>query len=291
MGVLSTFAFLLFTFAFIMRSGFFQEGEYMQSGIQTMLLRCCTVVFLAGMLAGCATTSETYTIQENLSILNQRQAALEARVQSAEGSSRKSSDTYARIEELQTQMRSLNGRIEQLEHKIDMLQRAQSPAPQTSTPPSGTVAEEEQTSSLAQPQPQPRTAPPPSPAMESKSAEQIEFDKGVQLMHQKKYDAARKEFQGFVSKYPKSSLEESALYNIGECHYLENHYEDAIKAYQQVVDKYPQGARTASALLKEAMGWQQMGETTMARIIYTRLVEKYPGTAQAQAAEKKLQQM
>jgi len=29
----------------------------------------------------------------------------------------------------------------------------------------------------------------------------------------------------------------------------------------------------------------------MARIIYTRLVEKFPGTAQAQAAEKKLQQM
>ncbi len=34
-----------------------------------------------------------------------------------------------------------------------------------------------------------------------------------------------------------------------------------------------------------------MGETTMARIIYTRLVEKFPGTTQAQAAEKKLQQM
>jgi tol-pal system protein YbgF len=282
----------------------------MQSAIETILLRFCTVVFLAGLLAGCATTSETTTIQENLSILNQRQAALEARVQSAEGSSKRGGDMYARMEELQTQMRTLNGRIEQLEHKLDMLQRAQAsaaqvPAPQTSTSPS--VVVEEQTPPPSQPQPQPRTAPtpappaaeisprtgapPPSPAAQSKNAEQVEFDRGAQLMHQKKYEAARKEFQGFVSKYPKSNLEESALYNIGECYYLENHYEDAIKAYQQVVDRYPQGAQTASALLKEAMGWQQMGETTMARIIYTRLVEKYPGTAQAQAAEKKLQQM
>ena len=81
------------------------------------------------------------------------------------------------------------------------------------------------------------------------------------------------------------------MYYIGECYFLEKHYEQAIKAYQQVVDKYPKGGKTAGALLKQAMGWQQMGETTMARIIYTRLVEKFPGTTQAQAAEKKLQQM
>ncbi len=275
-------------------------------------MRYCVVVFFAGLLAGCASTSETTTIQENLSILNQRQAAIEARLQSTEGTSRKSGDLYARMEELQTQMRSLNGRIEQLEHKLDQLQRAQAsaaqaPAPQPSMPPSGTVVMEEAppASQPSRPQPQaavpsapPRCrgfsrtgAPPPSPAAQSKSAEQSEFDRGVHLMQQKKYEAARKEFQGFVSKFPKSDLEESALYYIGECYFLEKHYEDAIKAYQQVVDKYPKGGKTASALLKQGMGWQQMGETTMARIIYTRLVEKYPGTAQAQAAEKKLQQM
>jgi len=280
----------------------------MKRGAKIGILRYCIVVSLAGILAGCATTSETTTIQENLSILNQRQAAIEARVQNAEGSSKKSSDIYAKIEELQMQMRSLNGKVEQLEHKFDMLQRAQPAAPQTSTPPSENAVVEEQTAPLSQLQPQTKTALSPHapsvpevsgqtgaipapPPPQSKNAEQVEFDKGAQLMRQKKYEAARKEFQGFAAKYPGSGLEENALYNIGECYYLENHYEDAIKAYQQVVDKYPRGAKTASALLKEAMGWQQMGETTMARIIYTRLVEKYPGTAQAQAAEKKLQQM
>ncbi len=266
----------------------------MKGGIETGLMRCCIVVFLTGFLAGCATTSETTTIQENLSILSQRQAALEARLQSAEGSSRKSGDIYARMEELQTQMRSLNGKIELLEHKLDQLQRAQAPAvqaPAPQTPPPPAVGMEEEAPPPSQP-PQSRLAPTPAPPVApTRSAEQVEFDKGVQLMQQKKYEAARKEFQGFVSKYPKSGMEESALYNIGECYYLEKHYEDAIKAYQQVVDRYPQGGKTASALLKEGMGWQQMGETTMARIIYTRLVEKYPGTAQAQAAEKKLQQM
>ncbi|MGA3115583.1 MAG: tol-pal system protein YbgF [Syntrophobacteraceae bacterium] len=285
----------------------------MLGGIENRFLRYCVVVFFAGLLAGCASTSETTTIQENLSILNQRQSAIEARLQNTEGASRKSGDLYSRIEELQTQMRTLNGRIEQLEHKLDQLQRAQAsaaqaPAPQPSVPPSGTVVMEESPPSAQPPSRQqqqaavpsappavvtsPRTdVPAPHPEVQGKNAEQTGFERGVHLMQQKKYEAARKEFQGFISEFPKSDLEESALYDIGECYFLEKHYEEAIKAYQQVVDKYPKGGKTASALLKQATGWQQMGETTMARIIYTRLVEKFPGTAQAQAAEKKLQQM
>jgi tol-pal system protein YbgF len=284
----------------------------MPGGIENRLLRYCVVVVFAALLAGCASTSETTTIQENLSILNQRQAAIEARLQSTEGASRRSGDLYARMEELQTQMRALNGRIEQLEHKLDQLQRtqasaAQAPAQEPSMPPSGTVVMEEAPPSSHPPRPQaqaavqsapsaveisPRTGVlSPSPNAQGKNAEQPEFDRGVHLMQQKKYEAARKEFQEFVSKFPKSGLEESALYYIGECYFLEKHYEEAIKAYQQVVDKYPKGGKTAGALLKQGMGWQQMGETTMARIIYTRLVEKFPGTTQAQAAEKKLKQM
>ncbi len=287
-----------------------EERESMPGGIEKILLRYCVVVFFAQLLVGCASTSETTTLQENLSILNQRQSAIEARIQSSEGAARKSGDLYARMEELQTQMRILNGKIEQLEHKIDQIQRTQASAaqaPEPSVPPSGTVVMEEAPPSSHALRPQQQASvtsgPPaveiptrpgvqsPSPEAQVKNTEQAEFDRGFHLMQEKKYEAARKEFQGFVSKFPKSGLEESALYYIGECYFSEKHYEDAIKAYQQVVDKYPKGGKTAGALLKQAMGWQQMGETTMARIIYTRLVEKFPGTAQAQAAQKKLQQL
>ncbi len=263
-------------------------------------LRYFVVVLFAGLLAGCASTSETTTLQQNLSILNEREAALETRLQSTEGASQKGGELYARMEELQTRMRNLNGRIEELEHKLDLLQRSQAAAaqaPQPSTPSAGAVVIEEGQPPQQPAKPQPQVAlvpsPPPVPpaAAQIKSPEQTEFDGGVQLMREKKYEAARKQFQGFVSKFPKSELDESALYEIGESYFLEKHYEDAIKAYQQVLDRYPKGTKTASVLLKQAMGWQNMGETTMARIIYTRLVEKYPGSSQAQAAEKKLQQM
>ncbi|MGO9687424.1 MAG: tol-pal system protein YbgF, partial [Syntrophobacteraceae bacterium] len=269
----------------------------MRDVIEFQWLRYFVVVLFSGLLAGCASTSETTTLQENLSILNERQAAIETRLQSTEGASQRGGDLYARIEELQTRMRNLNGKIEELEHKLDLLQRAQASAAQAPQPappsPGAVVIEEAQPPQPARTQPQtalassppppgeahPQPAPVPSTAAQNKSSEQMEFDGAVQLMHQKKYEAARKQFQGFVSKFPRSDLDESAMYEIGESYFLEKRYEDAIKAYQQVLDKYPKGAKTASVLLKQAMGWQNMGETTMARIIYTRLVEKYPGSS------------
>ena len=280
------------------------------------------VVVLAGLLAGCATTSETSTLQENLSILNQREAALEKRLQGAEGATRRSGDLYSQIQELQEQIRSLNGRIDQVEHKVDEIRQNQASAPQPQPqpqpqprpqsqapgmPPSGTVIMEGPPPGSQQPPPEsPRAVQPRSPgvgaypppesrvrpeAAPGRSAEQVEFDRGVQLLQKRDYEAAKKVFQRFASKYPDSGLQESALYYIGECCFGERHYEDAIKAFQAVVDRYPKGGKTASALLREGIGWQEIGETTMARIIYTRIVTNYPGTAQARAAEKKLKKM
>ncbi|MGC9195071.1 MAG: tol-pal system protein YbgF [Syntrophobacteraceae bacterium] len=290
----------------------------MRGAIKGRLLWYCVMVVLAGFLAGCASTSETSTLQENLSILNQRESALEKRVQSQEGASRRGGDLYSQMQDLQAQMRSLNGRIDEVQHKIDMLQQNQAPAAQSpesqqtlGLPPSGTVVMPGAPAPGYQPPAQtPHFVRPPAsvgpapgaqavaPSPESrarpssdsgKSAEQVEFDRGMQLMQQKNYEGAKKVFQSFLSKYPKSGLRENALYNIGECCFGQRHYEDAIKAFQSVVDKYPKGGKTASALLREGMGWQGIGENTMARIIYTRLVKDYPGTVQARAAQKKLQ--
>ncbi|MDR3553549.1 MAG: tol-pal system protein YbgF [Syntrophobacteraceae bacterium] len=296
----------------------------MKGPIKERVLWYCVVVVFAGLLAGCASTSETSTLQENLAILNQRQAAVEKRVQDEEGSSRRSGDLYSQMQDLQAQMRSLNGRIDQVQHKVDELQQNMAsaaqpqPAPQppAAMPPSGTVVMPGAPPVYASPPPAqpPRVIPPPSAppaervppgaavspppvsrarpgAVAGRSAEQVEFDRGVQLLQQRNYEAAKKVFEAFLTRYPRSGLGENALYNIGECCFGQRHYEDAIKAFQAVVDKYPKGGKTASALLREGMGWQGIGENTMARIIYTRLVTDYPGTAQARTAEKKLNKM
>jgi tol-pal system protein YbgF len=117
------------------------------------------------------------------------------------------------------------------------------------------------------------------------------FDKASQMLQQGQYEGARKEFQSFLSKYPKSEWADNALYSVGECYLSEKKYQDAIESFQRVLDRYPKGNKVPHALLKQGAAFQQMGDATAARILYERLVEKYPGTPQAQVAEKKLKQM
>ncbi|MCL5406864.1 MAG: tol-pal system protein YbgF [Deltaproteobacteria bacterium] len=286
----------------------------MRGAIKERVLWYCVVVVFAGLLAGCASTSETSSLQENLAILNQREAALEKRVQNQQGTARRTGDLYAQMQQLEAQIRSLNGKIDDVQHQVNQIQQnqassaqpqpqSQSQSQQSATPP--VVVEP------GSPGSQPPMAPPPassapSPGAEAypppasrtrpaavtgRNAEQVEFNTGVQLLQRRNYEAAKGVFQRFLSTYPHSGLGEDALYYIGECSFGERHYEAAIKDFQAVVDRYPKGGKTASALLKEAMGWQKIGENTMARIIYTRIETSYPGTAQARVAQKKLNQM
>jgi tol-pal system protein YbgF len=265
------------------------------------------LAMLNGLLSGCASTQETSTLQQNVTMLHERQNRMEQRLEGTEGISHKSGELYSRVEELQIRVGKLNGKIEELEHKIDMLQRtpppaaAAMPAPSESSPEARRIIHEPPQPSAqtgSQPPPivtsvPPRNAPPNPLVPETAPAaqDQAAYDKAAQLLQNGKYEAARKEFQTFLSKYPKSDRADDALLNIGECYFSEKKYQDAIESYQQVMDKYPRGSKVATALLKQGTAFQQIGDSTAAKIIYERLVEKFPGTSQAQAAEKKLKSL
>lgn len=253
-------------------------------------------IVLVGMSWGCASTQETATLQQSISMLYERVNNLERRLQSSEGQGQRSADLYSKLEELQMRMGALNGRLEELQHRMEKSQLA----------PAGTGAE-----AMVQPYPPPsasqqipplvsapttsnRPAPGTDPrvaAPERENPEKAQFDRAAQLMQQGQYDSARKEFQGFLSKYPKAEMADNAQFSIGECYFSERKYQEAIEAYQKVLDRYPGGNKIPHALLKQGSAFQQLGDMTAAHIIFERLVEKYPGTPQAQAAEKKLKQL
>lgn len=290
----------------------------MDARIRTAFTKTFSLITLATVLAGCASTQETSTIQQSVSMLYDRQMALERRLESTEGKARSGGDLYARLEEVQMRIGSLNGRIEELEHKLDLLQKMSPQASSTpASPPVAVAPQAGNTAMEAHPQaqvparPQPMTtgpasaavqrppqaapaAPPPpasAPPAAAESPDKVAFDRASQLFQQGKFEPARKEFQNIATRYPKSEYADNALFNVGECYLSEKRYQDAIETYQQVMDKYPRGDKAPQALLKQGTAFQQIGDATAAKIIFERLVEKYPGTPAAQAAEKKLKQM
>jgi len=252
------------------------------------------LVFLCvvGTCGGCASTQETSTLQQSMTILYDRQEKMERRLEGFDAQSHKGGDLYARIEELQVRVGRLNGRIEELEHKIEQLSRAAASPPATAaSPPPDHGSAPPPVAVSPPPPPAPAPPPPVTPPPERENPEKIQYEKATRAYQSGKYEVARKEFQSFLSKYPKSELADNALFTMGECYFSEKRYQDAIEVYQQVLDQYPRGNKVPNALLKQGTAFQQLGDSTAARILYERLVEKYPGTPQAQAAEKKLKQM
>ncbi len=274
--------------------------------------RTCQIILLgilAGFSWGCATSQETATMQHSMNMLYERVQSIDRRLEGSENQGQKSADLYTRIEELQMKVGALNGRIEELQYKIEQISRtASQPAPAAEPQPSFVpppIPPLPSTGAASQPAPQitiPQ-APPPAPkgsatpapeakvSVPEKDPEKALYDKASELFQQGQYDAARKEFQNFISKYPKSERADDALFTIGESYSQEKRNQEAIEAYQKVLDRYPGGNRVPHALFRQGVAFQQLGDATAARILFERLTEKFPGTPQAQAAEKRLKQL
>jgi|GEM_PF-501702 len=277
-------------------------------------------VLIGTFLSGCATTQETAGLQQSIGILNERIQTLDRRLEVVENQGKKNADLYARMDELQMRVGALNGRVDEMDHKVEQTGRAPVMAPpppgpgtlsgpSITLPPAATAAPapvpapapatHQPAAPPAQPQvasvpPPIKASAPPAPPVsvpEKENLEKNQYDKASQLFQQGQFEPARKEFQSFVSKYPKSELADDALFSLGECYLSEKKYQDAIEGYQQLLDRYPNGNRVPYALLRQGTAFQQLGDTTAARILYERLVDKYPNSPQAQAAEKKLKQM
>jgi len=251
------------------------------------------LVLLVSCLWGCATPQETASLQQSINILFDRVQKLETKVQGLENQGQKA-DLFARMEELQVTVGSLNGRIEEQQRQLDRLaSAAATPPPAAAASPAVSISPSPSAAPATSVEPK-AVAAGPSPKIviqEEQDPEKTLYNTTMQLYKEGKYDAARKEAQNFVAKYPKSDLADNALFLAGEASYAEKRYKEAIESYQQVLDRYPKGNKVASALSQQAAAFQQLGDTTAARILYERLMESYPGTPQAQIAEKELKKL
>jgi len=64
------------------------------------------------------------------------------------------------------------------------------------------------------------------------------------------YDQVIKEYQEFISKYPKSKWADNAQMHIGESYEYQNNYAQALKEYQEVISRYPNSDRLDAVKLK-----------------------------------------
>ena len=93
---------------------------------------------------------------------------------------------------------------------------------------------------------------------------------------QQDYGSAQAGFSTFLRTFPQDPLAPSALYWLGEAHYVQRNYADAAEAFDLVVSAYASSGKAADAQLKHGMALAQLGKQKDACESLGGLARKFP---------------
>jgi tol-pal system protein YbgF len=227
------------------------------------------------------------------------------------------------VQELQDEVRTLRGQIEEQSQELENLKRRQrdqyldldqrisdmrnsqpvmpsgavatSPGSSTQAPgvsPSADAPEvrppmdtPSEVSGIGQPQVESRAAP------VSAEAEKAAYDQAFQALKELRYADAAEEFQSFLDRFPNSEYSDNAQYWLGESYYVTRNYDIALKAFQDLLDNYPDSTKAPDALLKIGYTHYELEQWDSARAALTQVQELYPDSTLSRLAENRLRSM
>ncbi|NOX43484.1 MAG: tol-pal system protein YbgF [Gammaproteobacteria bacterium] len=111
------------------------------------------------------------------------------------------------------------------------------------------------------------------------------------LLREGKYDLAKIQFAGFISKYPNSEDANKAQYWLGEVNYVRRNFDVAITEFDKVLANYPDSSKYADALLKIGLSQYELQKWDLATNAFKKIIERYPDTSEARLADKRLQKI
>ena len=217
-----------------------------------------------------------------------------------------------RLDELESQIRNLTGRIEQMEYRnqqtqarldklvedvdfrLGALERGGAPQQGSqqrgavSPPPSAPQATG-QSGNLppgwvtgpgpaAQPQsgPQQQAAAPSSKAKLPEGSPQERYNYAVKLLQQGDYGDAEAALNEFLAAHPKDPLAANAQFWVGETFFVRTKYDRAAQAFLAGYQKYPKSQKAPESLLKLSMSLTNLNQKQEACAVLQQLATEFP---------------
>lgn len=199
-----------------------------------------------------------------------------------------STSVFQQLQDYQSQIEKLNGRIEELEHALAQ-EREQEKTRYLDT--------DARLKQLEQAKQQPAVAA-AAPVAEAPAAaagdndEKAAFERARGLVREKKYDDAISAFEQQLKQFPRGELAPSAMYWLGEM-WLVASKPDAPKAgryFYRVYNEYPKSNWAPTAMYRNGVLQCQGGEVPKGRVILSKVLVQYPGSPDAKLAESALKQ-
>ncbi len=204
----------------------------------------------------------------------------------------KSSDVQVRLGQLEEQMRSLNGKVEELEYKIktfddkvaminkdidtrfqllegkavtstssDLAVTPKFNAPKAENAPKSVTGDVVQGSELE--------------PIGSKEVAEI-YQNGLNALKANNYTTAEQNFSKIVNQNPNDKLAGNAQYWLGEVYYAQQDFAKAAVAFAKGYQNYKNGAKGPDSLFKLGMSMKSMKKNTDACAAFTSMKTEFP---------------
>jgi tol-pal system protein YbgF len=228
-------------------------------------------VLVSGLVSACAVSPEEDPVQIKLN-------DLDARVQRIERANQSVVDMAQKLDATQAEIRSLRGRIDELQNNDEALKRQQRALYSdldkrlTAATAGGAVG----------------GAPGVPGAPGSAATEQAAYSQAFDALKATNYPAAITGFESFLSTYPNSPIAENAQYWLGEAHYAKGEYDKAAAAFRVVGERWPNSRKSPDALLKLGFSQLELKRYSEARVTLADVTRKFPDSDAAKLAAERL---
>ncbi|MCX4186337.1 tol-pal system protein YbgF [Methylophaga sp. OBS4] len=206
-----------------------------------------------------------------------------------------------RVDQLQNEIKRLNGDNESLRHELEQMQKrqremyldldqrmqeqTQAAPPQPVAPMTDDSVTEPELDSEIQ-TPAEGTSQDAAPvAVENGEAA---YQSALQILRSGQYEQAVAALSAFPEQYPNSIYLPNAYYWQGEARYVLRQFADAAALFQIVIDQYPSSTKVPDALLKRGFSEDEMGDSQRAIATLNSVIEQYPDTSAARLAKVRL---
>jgi len=279
--------------------------------------------FLAATLVVAAMSPDVFA-QGRLS-LSERLARLEQQAQ-GQGQGQTTVELLNRINELQAEVQTLRGLVEQQTFEIETLKKAQRDryvdldsrlsrleggavggpvnAPPAITeqplqpgqlsaevvdelPPLDAAAIAATPAAPAPIQPSAPIDATPAP-IDSSQDEKRSYDDAFSALRDGRYAESARRFQAFLSAFPNGELADNATYWLGESYYVTQNYRIALDTFGGLLERFPNSAKAPDALLKIGYSYYELKEWERAEAVLTDVVNRYPEQTVGKLAQGRL---
>jgi tol-pal system protein YbgF len=261
-----------------------------------LTLLALSVATLAG---GCASTPpEADPVQVKLNDLDARITRIERIVANQV-------EVAQHVDEVQSTVRQLRGRLEELEHGNEALAKQQRDlyadldkrlaaaggAAAAGAAGGAAAASASGETAAAGGVTSPGAAPGAAAGNAPSSVEQAVYTQAFDALKAGSYSVAITGFKDFLGTYPASALAENAQYWLGEAYYVNHDYDAAAVAFRTVLKKWPDSRKAPDALLKLGYTQYAQKQNAAARATLTEVMRKYPGSDSAKLAAERLRRV